>query len=293
MPPEKIEGYVNAFRTLWDIRQDPMLYEINTQLYGTTDLNIKIDRIQVRFPECTKNTFELPPHRLSKNLKSYTCYVHLTEWTHSIIPSSHTDGWTESFDKEYSTIETSFGEAVPFSSWDEDDSKSTFVDIKCDKNAIMIMNDAIFRRVDSRNNTNNFQFCVPISYSRCYESKDLGDRIRSFLQGIPPYRLLNGIIFTPFPCGYKEYSPDRGISPLRIHSIRRMYTLDSNSFITNKGQLLMVEVAQKDYEPPYLSLLGYKLLGIVNWTNSLNIVLIDKDIKDILKRHMRHVLTLL
>lgn len=293
MPP------VYHLENSWKVRQNPQLYKIFTQLYNNPKLWTSIDRVNVKPPTFGESEFlhwDWDPFH-SEDIKIQSI-LNLSERVFTCIPGSNKSTWLEKFKTTYtneafhqditkkqSLVQIKKG--VDRELWnlgriiDMDEESPTPYNclrkIKCPPGSLLLFTSNVLHAV-CKNTSKKIMYASYISYLpvnnkhnyRVYHEKGKNwtgwlnhphcnygdsmreDRIRSYLTGTAPFRFTGGNL---------TYFIPRRI----MYSMTKYWKDDYITEHPKTGKKIIVEHLPENYQPPELTELGQKLLGIREW----------------------------
>ena len=293
MPP------VYHLENSWKVRQNPKLYNIFSQLYNNSKLWATIDRVNVKPPTIGESEFLHwdwdPFHPDDIKIQSI---LNLSERVFTCIPGSNCSEWLEKFKETYKNDAfhqdinqkqslVQIKKCADRELWnlgriiDIDETASSpnncLRKIVCPPGSMLLFTSNVLHSV-CKNTTKKIMYASYISYMPVNNKHDFRvfhpkgkksavmknyphcnygdsmreDRIRSYLTGTAPFRFTGGNL--------TYFIPKRIMHNMTKYWKEEFITHDSNT-----GKKKIVEHIPENYEPPKLTELGKKLLGIKDW----------------------------
>lgn len=297
--PHKNYGMVNEppiwhTQTHWKLRQDPAVYRIFSQILGTEQIWCTIDRGSIKLPgqgEEEFNHWDFDPW--FPNESSFQGIVNLNDRHFRCVPGSNTIQWHNDFKQTYSYLSSNqsrpivmikkdqdpwnLGQILPLGDLDNDPPAQTTYncirDIICPAGSLIIFSNRLMHSV-AKNQTNKIAYGLYLSFFAAGNrtlmavynrpnwkqwpslhpnvtegDTELGDRLRSYQTGTAPYRFPSG--------GITQYIPIR-----TFKWVLRKRDPVSIGQHPNTGNPWIFEHPSPNYQPPLLTDLGKKVLGM-------------------------------
>jgi hypothetical protein len=300
--PHKNYGMVNEppiwhTKTHWKLRQDPYLYHVFTQIFGTEKLWCTIDRASIKLPKQGEEEFnhwDYDPWFGKLDDVSYQSILNLTERHFRCVPESNSLKWHEDFKKTYTYLASERSRPLVMIDKENDPwnlgqilplglpAKTQYGcirDIVCPAGSLVIFSNRLMHSV-AKNPTNKIIYGLYLSYFKAgnrdlmavYNRKGYGETQWKALHPnanrgdteladrIRSYK--TGVSPYRFPGGgITQYVPTRTF--LLVIKKRRPSTIGKHP---KTGNPWIYEKPLPNYQPPALTPLGHLVLGLETYS---------------------------
>lgn len=266
--------------TQWEIRQDPILVSIATQLLGVDEVSVGLDRFSWKFKGHGETEFchyDVNPHRALESVhEGIQGIVALCDTSFFAVPGTHTNEFLEEFAKKYPAV----GRDDQYYVTKEHDPlglRGKVKEYRVGPGDYVVWSNRLLH--EARKNKSDFvRYAYFISYfprdnpgrtvRETYARKGRDwrlDRIESYRQGSNPLTFPSGTLVTLYSQQAMMYHPEV------LTEFCSRFTLGSSVYTYQSGKKagqtvqLPVGWIPRDlgtYTPPPLSDLGERLLGL-------------------------------